>query len=230
MRLNHHFTIAIDGPSGAGKSTIARAVAERTGALYLDTGAMYRAVALWMLGHGIDPDDASAVASHVGSVMLDVLYEDGRQKVYLDGEDVTDAIRAGAVTIAASKTSAVPAVRERLVAMQREICAGRSAVMDGRDIGTKVLPDATLKIFLVASAEERARRRYLELKAQGGGDSYESVLEAMRIRDRDDSTRAASPLKKADDAVELDSSELTLDATVERALQLLRERLDGGAS
>lgn len=225
--MDRHFTIAIDGPSGAGKSTIARAIAEKTGAMYLDTGAMYRAVGLWLMHNGIDPHDEKAVAGAVHRASVDVRHENGSQRVYLDGADVSEAIRAPQVSSAASASSAVPAVRERLVAMQRQIASGKNVVMDGRDIGTKVLPDATLKIFLVATPEERALRRYREMCEKGMACTYEEVLSAMCARDHDDSTRAASPLKKADDAVEVDSSALTLEETVSRALSLLEARLGG---
>ena len=227
--LETHFTIAIDGPSGAGKSTIAQAVAKATNALYLDTGAMYRAVALGLINRGIDPHDADAVTRAVGNIFIDVRYEGGRQKVYIDGEDVTDAIREPKVTAAASASSAVPAVRTFLAAMQRQIAMGHDVVMDGRDIGTKVLPNATLKIYLVATPEERALRRYRELAQKGLPDSYEQVLAAMLLRDHDDSTRAASPLKKADDAIEIDSSALSLEQTVGRVLSLLHACADGGS-
>ena len=227
--LDTHFSIAIDGPSGAGKSTIAQAVAQATGALYLDTGAMYRAVALGLIHLGIDPHDVDAVSSAINDIWIDVRYDGGHQRVYLDGEDVTDAIREPDVSLAASISSAVVAVRERLVAMQRTMAVGHDVVMDGRDIGTKVMPDATLKIYLVATPEERALRRYRELAQKGLPDSYQQVLADMLTRDHDDSTRAASPLKKAHDAIEIDSSALSLEETVERVLSLLHARMDGGS-
>lgn len=221
------FSVAIDGPSGAGKSTIARAVARRTGALYLDTGAMYRAVGLFMLENGVDPSDAARVAARMDAVSVRVGYEAGLQKVYLGGRDVSDAIRRPEVSAAASQVSAVREVRTRMVEMQREIAKGHSVVMDGRDIGTCVLPDATLKIFLVADAAVRAARRFRELRAVGAVDTYQEVLEAILKRDHDDSTRAASPLRKADDAVEVDASKLTADEAVREVLRLLGERVGG---
>ena len=163
--MNKHFTIAIDGPAGAGKSTVAKAVAARLGAIYLDTGAMYRAVGLYMLRNGVAPKDSETVSARAHEAKVDIRYVDGSQHVYLCGEDVSTAIRENEVSAAASGVSAVPRVREILVARQQEIAKEQPVVMDGRDIGTKVLPDATLKIFLTASAEERARRRFEELKA-----------------------------------------------------------------
>ncbi len=219
------FSVAIDGPSGAGKSTIARAVARRTGALYLDTGAMYRAVGLYALESGADPCDAAAVAAIAPGANVRVGYEAGLQKVYLDGRDVSDEIRRPEVSAAASKVSAVPEVRRRMVEMQRAIAEGHSVVMDGRDIGTCVLPHATLKVFLVADAAVRAARRFRELRAVGAKDTYQEVLDAILKRDHDDSTRAASPLKKAEDAVELDASQLTADEAVRAVLDLIKARV-----
>ncbi len=227
------FSVAIDGPSGAGKSTIARAVARRTGALYLDTGAMYRAVGLFVLERGLDPSDAAAVARVAREADVRVGYESGLQKVYLAGRDVSDEIRRPEVSAAASKVSAVPEVRRRMVEMQRGIAQGHSVVMDGRDIGTCVLPHATLKIFLVADPAVRAARRFRELRAVGAKDTYQEVLEAILKRDHDDSTRASSPLRKAEDAVEVDASALTADEAVCAVLKLLGEKAgapgaDGG--
>ncbi len=218
------FSVAIDGPSGAGKSTIARAVARRTGALYLDTGAMYRAVGLFVLEQGVDPAHAEAVARAARTADVRVGYEGGLQKVYLAGRDVSDEIRRPEVSAAASKVSAVPEVRRRMVDMQRDIARGHSVVMDGRDIGTCVLPQATLKIFLVADPAVRAARRFREMRAVGAKDTYQEVLEAILKRDHDDSTRASSPLRRAEDAVELDASALTADEAVCEVLRLLWER------
>ncbi|MEG0936119.1 MAG: (d)CMP kinase [Clostridia bacterium] len=222
------FSMAIDGPSGAGKSTIAQAVAQKTGALYLDTGAMYRAVGLWMLRHNVNLRDTAAIARMVNQPVIDVRYVDGVQRLYLDGVDVSEAIRAPEVSMAASAVSAVPQVRARLVAMQQGIARGRSVVMDGRDIGTKVLPNATLKIYLIADLSERARRRTLELGEKGVPCDEQAVRMDMQKRDHDDATRAASPLCKAEDAIQLDSSHLTLAETVERVLDLLAQRLEEG--
>ncbi len=218
------FSVAIDGPSGAGKSTIARAVARRTGALYLDTGAMYRAVGLFILERGLDPSDERAVAAAAPDADVAVGYEAGLQRVYLGGRDVSEEIRRPEVSSAASKVSAVPEVRARMVAMQRRIAEGHSVVMDGRDIGTCVLPDATLKVFLVADTAVRAARRFRELRAVGAKDTYEEVLQAIIKRDHDDSTREASPLRKAEDAIEVDASSLTADEAVRKVLKLLGEK------
>lgn len=224
------FSIAIDGPSGAGKSSVARAVAEKLGAMYLDTGAMYRAVGLYMLKNGVPLDDPAAIAAHCPGVDVRVGYgRDGRQCVYLGEEDVSEAIRAAEVSLAASSVSTVPEVRERMVALQRRIASGHSVVMDGRDIGTKVLPDATLKVFLTASAEVRARRRFHELAQKGMPEPYEKVLEELVRRDDVDTHRAASPLRMAEDAVEVDCSQMTLDEVVEAVAALARQALEAKA-
>ena len=223
--MNTHFTIAIDGPAGAGKSSVAKAVARELGAIYLDTGAMYRAVGLYMLRNGVDPKDAETVASRVREAKVDIRYQDGKQHVYLLGEDVSEAIRENDVSAAASGVSAVPLVREILVARQQEIAREQSVVMDGRDIGTKVLPDATLKIYLTASAEVRARRRFLELEKKGRPVAFEQLLAEINQRDWDDSHRAASPLCRAEDAVELDTSDMTEEEVVGEMLALARERV-----
>lgn len=224
--MQQTFSIAIDGPAGAGKSTIAKALARSLGAMYLDTGAMYRAFGLYMLRRGADRDPA-AIAACVDDVDIDVRYEDGAQRMFLLGEDVTQAIRQPEVSLAASNVSAVPQVRERMVALQRKIAEGRSVVMDGRDIGTVVLPNATLKIYLTASAEERARRRCLELEQKGTPVPYEQVLKDMIERDYQDTHRAASPLKPAEDAVHVDTSDLTLDQSV-ALIRGLAEKTIGG--
>ncbi len=224
--MNRHFTVAIDGPSGAGKSTLARAVAQKMGALYLDTGAMYRAVGLAALERGTDMADDAQVTALLDSLRIDVAYQDGQQRMYLNGQDVSEAIRQPQVSSAASRVSAVPAVREKLVAMQRQIAQGKSVVMDGRDIGTKVLPGATLKIYLTAGLEERARRRYRELRDKGSADSYAQVRQALEKRDHDDSCRAASPLCQAADAVVLDCTQLNQEQAAEWVLALLRQRLE----
>lgn len=212
--MSKTFSIAIDGPAGAGKSTIAKALAKSLGAMYLDTGAMYRAFGLYMLRRGADRDTAAILAC-VNDVDIDVRFVDGAQRMFLLGEDVTDAIRQPEVSLAASNVSAVPQVRERMVALQRKIAEGHSVVMDGRDIGTVVLPNATLKIFLTASAEERARRRCLELEQKGAPVPYEQVLKEMIERDYQDTHRAASPLKAAEDAVHVDTSDMTLDESIQ---------------
>lgn len=223
--MGERFSIAIDGPSGAGKSSVAKLVAARLGAIYLDTGAMYRAVALYMLNMDVDVEDARAVSARCAEAIVDIRYEGDEQRVLLRGEDVTCALRAARVSAAASAVSRVPAVRARLVAGQRDIAAQRSVVMDGRDIGTKVLPDATLKVYLTASLEERARRRYLEVRAGGSDETYEQVLAAMRVRDHSDSTREASPLLRAPDAVEVDTTDSPVDGVATAIVGLLEDRL-----
>ena len=211
--MNKTFSIAIDGPAGAGKSTIAKALAKELGAMYLDTGAMYRAFGLYMLRRGA-ASDAAAVAAAVDGVDITVEYVDGTQHIYLGGEDVSAAIREPEVSLAASAVSAVPQVRERMVALQRRIAEGQNVVMDGRDIGTKVLPNATLKIYLTASAEERARRRCRELAEKGMPEPYEQVLQDMIRRDYQDTHRAASPLQPAEDSVHVDTSQLSIEESV----------------
>ena len=222
--MSKSFSIAIDGPAGAGKSTIAKALARELGAMYLDTGAMYRAIGLHMLRKGL-VDDPDAVAANVNDVDIEVRHVDGVQRIFLSGEDVSEAIRQPEVSMVTSTVSAIPAVRARLVALQQQIAEGHDVIMDGRDIGTKVLPNATLKIYLTASAEERARRRCLELEEKGMAEPYEKVLKEMVERDYQDTHRAASPLTRADDAVLVDSSDLTLEQSVARMKALALEAI-----
>ncbi len=219
------FAIAIDGPAGAGKSSVARAVARALNATYLDTGAMYRAVGLYMMKSGVPLDMPSLIAARADGAHVDVRYEDGVQRIDLNGEDVSDAIRENAVSAAASAVSAVPRVRELMVARQREIAAKTDVVMDGRDIGTRVLPDAPLKIFLTAQPEVRARRRYLELERRGEKVDFETLLREIRQRDYNDSHRAVSPMTPAADAILLDSSDMTEKEVTERVISLARERM-----
>ena len=220
----HPITIAIDGPVGAGKSCIAALVAKRLGILYLDTGAMYRAVGLYMLRNGVDPHDAINVAKRAPLVHVDVRYVDGEQRVLLGGEDVSEAIRNNEVSMAASAVSAVAVVRHLMVSRQQEIARARSLVMDGRDIGTCVLPEATLKVYLTADAEERARRRCQQLAQTGVDVPLEQVLSELKARDHADMTRVVSPLRQADDAVLIDSTSLTVEQVVDRILALLDEK------
>ena len=224
--MSKHFAVAIDGPAGAGKSTVAKGVAQALNAIYLDTGAMYRAVGLYMLRQGVPLDDAALVAAHAPQALVDVRYVDDAQRVYLCGEDVSQAIRENAVSAAASAVSAVVAVRELMVARQREIAAGADVVMDGRDIGTKVLPDAPVKVFLTAAAEVRARRRFLELQRKGQEVPYEQLLSEIKERDHNDATRAASPMVQAADAVLLDSSDMTVDEVVSAIVGLAKQRME----
>ena len=223
--MQKRFSIAIDGPAGAGKSTVARALAKALGAMYLDTGAMYRAFGLAMLRAGVDPADVSAVAARADDVDVSVEYRDGAQRILLAGEDVTEAIRRPDVSDAASAISVAPEVRERMVALQRRIAAGQNVVMDGRDIGTVVLPDATLKIYLTASVEERARRRCEELARKGTPQPYEKVVREIGERDYRDTHREASPLRIATDAHIVDTTDMSLDEVVEAIGQMARSAI-----
>ena len=219
------FAIAIDGPAGAGKSSVARAVARTLNATYLDTGAMYRAVGLYMMKSGVPLDMPALIAAHADDAHVDVRYENGVQHIDLNGEDVSDAIRENAVSAAASAVSAVPRVRELMVARQREIAAKTDVVMDGRDIGTRVLPAAPLKIFLTARAEVRAQRRYLELEGRGEKVDLDTLLEEIKKRDYNDSHRAVSPMTPAADAILLDSSDMTEAEVISHVVALARERM-----
>ncbi|KUI27362.1 cytidylate kinase [Mycobacterium sp. IS-1496] len=217
--------IAVDGPAGTGKSSVSRGLARALGARYLDTGAMYRIVTLAVLRSGIDPSDGDAVAAAVDEVELAVGYDPDEDRSVLAGEDVSAEIRGDAVTRAVSAVSAVPAVRARLVDLQRRLADGSgSVVVEGRDIGTVVLPDADVKIFLTASAEERARRRNVQNVNNGLADDYDSVLADVRRRDHLDSTRAVSPLRAADDAVIVDTSDMTETDVVAHLQDLVHQR------
>ena len=196
--------IAIDGPGGAGKSTIAKAVAKELGIVYVDTGALYRTVGYYVKQKGIDPHDREGVLALLGEIFIEVKYENGSQHVYLNGEDLGDKIRTPEVSHYASSVSAVPEVRKFLFSLQREIADKRDVIMDGRDIGTVILPDADLKVFLTASAEARARRRYVELTEKGIETSVELLIAQQKERDERDSSRDVAPLVPADDAVLLD--------------------------
>lgn len=218
--------IAIDGPSGAGKSTMAKTIARKLGVLYLDTGAMYRAVALKAIKSGIDTKDSQALSDMVKDIDLLIVHENGVQKVLLDGKDVTEEIRTPAVTVGSSDVAVIPAVREKMVELQREIAKNNSVIMDGRDIGTHVLPNADVKIFLTASLEDRAKRRYEELKEKGTlKQTFEEVKSEMEYRDKNDSSRAHSPLKKADDAILLDTTGFSVEESVKTILEIIESRL-----
>lgn len=214
--------VAVDGPSGSGKSSVARAVAAKLGFRYLDTGAMYRAITWWMLEHDVPVDDPAAVAAAVDRPVLDVTTDPAEPRFTVDGVDVGEAIRTRDVTNAVSAVSAVPATRERLVVEQRAIIAAGSIVAEGRDIGTVVAPDASVKVFLVADEEIRAARRTGDTNARLGTDVAVTRTEQAR-RDAADSSRKSSPLAKADDAVEVDSTELSLAEVIDRVLDLVRE-------
>jgi len=216
--------VAIDGPAGAGKSTIARRLAGRLGFTYIDTGAMYRAVALWAVRQNLDPSDAHRMEPLARAAEIEL--EPGR--IRLNGEDVTDAIRTPEISDGASRVSAIPGVRRAMVDLQRAIGRRSSVVMEGRDIGTVVFPDATVKIFLDASPAERVRRRLAEVRARGGEIGEEELARQMRERDQRDSTRGDSPLAQAPDAVYVDSSGLGIDEVEEAILRIVRERVSNG--
>lgn len=218
------FAIAIDGPAGAGKSSVAKAAAKALGFIYVDTGALYRTVALYMLRAGIVPSDAEAVEAALPAVSVDLSHAPDGQHVHLCGEDVTDAIRTPEVSMAASAVSAIPAVRKFLFALQTGMAERYNVLMDGRDIGTVVLPNAQVKIFLTASAEERARRRCLELEQKGEPVDYAQTLADIQKRDEQDMNRETAPLKPAPDSILLDTSDLDFDGAVQRLLEIVRER------
>ncbi len=219
-------SIAIDGPAGAGKSTLARRLAEKLGFLYVDTGAIYRTVALAVLRAGIDPADAARVVPLVGGLDIRMSYGgDGVQRMYLAGEDVSEAIREHRVSSAASKASALPEVRAFLLDFQRRQAQEHDVVMDGRDIGTVVLPDADVKIFLTAAPETRAERRLLELEQRGQAADFNTVLRDIRERDHQDETRPVAPLKRAEDAALLDTTRLNLEQSLEGLLSLVKEKI-----
>ncbi|MGO8770398.1 MAG: (d)CMP kinase [Mycobacterium sp.] len=220
-----HVTVAIDGPAGTGKSSVSRGVARALGARHLDTGAMYRMVTLAVLRAEVDPTDAAAVESVASTVQISVVYDPAGDRYYLAGEDVSAEIRGDEVTRAVSAVSSVPAVRARLVELQRAMSAGPgSVVVEGRDIGTVVLPDAPAKIFLTASAETRARRRNDQNVAAGLTDDYDAVLADVRRRDHLDSTRPVSPLRAASDAVVVDTGDMSEEQVIARVLDLVEQR------
>ena len=212
-------SIAIDGPSGAGKSTISRLVAQKIGFIYVDTGALYRTIALYMLENGIDSADADGVAANLCRISIETKHIDGMQRMFLNGRDVTDDIRRPELSLLASAVSAIPAVRAFLLDTQRDFARKNNVIMDGRDIGTTVLPDADLKIFLTATPEDRANRRYLEQKEKGFDVDYDSILADINKRDYNDSHRAVSPLTQAPDAVLVD----TTGNELEKSIRILHE-------
>lgn len=218
------FKIAIDGPAGAGKSTIAKQVARRENLIYIDTGAMYRAMSLLMLQNGIPLNDAEKIGQECSRAQIDISYENGEQAVFLNGENVDAFLREERVGNAASAVSAVPRVRERLVQLQRELAESADVVMDGRDIGTVVLPDADLKIFLTASSRVRAERRYRELQEKGIEADLKTIQRDIEERDHRDMTRETSPLRQAEDAVVINSSMMTVDEVIQNILDLIQSR------
>ena len=209
------YNVAIDGPAGAGKSTIAKLGAKKTGYIYVDTGAMYRGLAIHFLKKKADPEDRQAVAEACRDAEVTIGYEDGVQQIYLNGENVTGMLRTEEVGNMASKTSAIPEVREKLLELQRSLAREKDVIMDGRDIGTNILPNADVKIYLTASVETRARRRYDELKEKGTDCSLDEIARDIRERDERDMTREIAPLKKAEDAILVDSSDMTIQQVVD---------------
>lgn len=218
-------SVAIDGPVGAGKSSIARNAAKKLGFIYVDTGALYRAVGLYCHRKGIDMSDGTAVASVLGEIDPEIRLIDGTQHIYLNKEDVSEEIRLPEISMAASAVSAVPEVRASLLDLQRNMAKTNNVIMDGRDIGTVVLPDATVKIFLTAAAEIRAKRRYDELMAKGVETTFEEVLTDLNQRDYNDSHRETAPLKQADDAVLADTSSLDFEQSCELICNIIKEKL-----
>lgn len=218
------YNIAVDGPAGAGKSTIARAVAKKLNIIYVDTGAMYRGMGLYMLRQGIDPEDEQAVIAHCEEADITLGYEDGAQVVYLNGENVNAYIRTEEVGAATSRISVLPPVRRRITALQQELAASVDCIMDGRDIGTCVLPHADVKIYLTASSAVRARRRYDELTAKGLQCDLAQIQADMEERDYRDMHREVSPLRQAQDAILVDSSDMTPEQVIERILEFCQKR------
>ena len=222
-----HRSVAIDGPAGAGKSTLARRLARELGFLYVDTGAIYRTVALAVLRTGADPADAAQVSELLGKLDIRMDYgPDGEQRMFLDGEDVSQAIREHQVSGFTSKVSAIPAVRDFLLDVQRRQAREHDVVMDGRDIGTVVLPQADVKFFLTAAAEARARRRLLELQQRGQQADFDTILHDIILRDEQDEHRPIAPLRRAEDAVLLDTTQLNLEQSLQQLLHLVKEKID----
>lgn len=211
--------IAIDGPAGAGKSTVAKMLAKNLNIVYLDTGAMYRGVAYYVIQKGVDPASESAVIPLLDGIQMDILYENGMQKVMICGDNVTPFIREHNISMAASTVSKIPAVRIKLVELQRKIAAKTPCVLDGRDIGSYVLPDAPYKFYMTATPEERAKRRHLELMQKGVNISYQAVLDDITARDYQDSNRAFAPLKATEDAIIIDTTDLTPEQTAEQIMK-----------
>ena len=221
----NHISIAIDGPSGAGKSTLARLLAQELRYIYVDTGAMYRAVGLYVARAGVESRDRDRIAALLPGIEIKLRYEDGVQQIFLNGENVSRAIRTEEASRYASDVSAVPEVRAFLLGAQRALAENADVIMDGRDIGTVVLPQADVKIFLTASSEERARRRYEELREKGEDVVYDDVLRHLVERDKNDSDRAAAPLRAAEDAVRLDTTGNTFEESRRQILKIIKERL-----
>lgn len=218
-------SIAIDGPAGAGKSTISKKVSNNIGFVYIDTGALYRAIGYYAVSNGIDPKDSKKVSEFLKGINISLDFIDGKQCVLIDGIDVSDKIRTPEISMAASNVSAIPKVREFLLDLQKNIALKNNVVMDGRDIGTVVLPNADIKIFLTASIEERAKRRYNDLIKKDKNIKFQYVLNDVKQRDYNDSSRAIAPLKPADDAIIVDTTGESLEQSVERLLSLIKEKI-----
>jgi cytidylate kinase len=225
MREKKIYSIAIDGPSGAGKSTLAKAVAEKLKIVYVDTGAIYRSVGYYVYQHGISGDNEAAIEAVLPLLNIEMRYQDGTQHMFLNGEDITRQIRLPEISLYASKVSAIPAVRAFLLEMQRDMARQSSVIMDGRDIGSVVLPEADVKIYLFASPQVRARRRMKELEERGTPQPYEEVLRQIEERDWADTHREIAPLRPTEDAVLVDTSELDFRQSEERLLNIIQGRL-----
>ncbi|MEE5990452.1 MAG: Cytidylate kinase [Firmicutes bacterium ADurb.Bin354] len=220
------FAVAIDGPAGAGKSTIAKSLSKKLGVIYVDTGAMYRAMALYLIREGVSASDAAAISSKCNTADISIRFENGEQQVVLNGENVNGFIRTEEVGNMASSSSPNPDVRKKLVELQRKLASEKSVVMDGRDIGTVVLPDAKVKIYLTASSAVRAKRRYDELTAKGETCDLAKIEADIIERDHRDMTREISPLKQADDAVLVDTSDMTIDEVENRLMEIVRSKTE----
>ena len=216
------FSIAIDGPAGAGKSTIAKKIAKELGYVYVDTGAMYRALAIHFLKHGLKPEDTEGIKKACKNAVVTLQYEDGVQQVYLNGENVTAMLRQEEVGNMASVSSAIPEVRAQLLELQRDLAKEQDVVMDGRDIGTNILPNADVKVYLTASVEERARRRYKELQEKGVTCNLAEIAHDIEERDTRDMNREIAPLKQAEDATFVDSSDMSIEEVVEAIVNLCK--------
>ena len=222
--MSRTIQISIDGPSGAGKSTMARLLAQQLRFVYVDTGAMYRAVGLFAQRAGVEEEEIEAILPMLNEIQIDIQYVDGNQRIFLGGEDVSEAVRTEKSGRYASAVSALPAVRQFLLGLQRRLAENQNVIMDGRDIGTVILPQAQVKIFLTASPEERARRRFAELRQKGQPADYDQVYQDLLERDQRDSRRTAAPLRPAEDAVTLDATAYSLEETLERMKQIIGEK------
>ncbi len=218
-------SIAIDGPSGAGKSSVAKELSSRLGFIYLDTGALYRGIGYYFVNNGMDYNDESIINKNINSIKIDVRFENGTQNIYICNDNVTDKIRTEEISKAASKVSSMKSVRKFLLDLQKNMATKNNVIMDGRDIGTVVLPNADVKIFLTASPEERAKRRHEELINKGNKISYEEVLKSINERDFNDSNRAIAPLKPADDAIVIDTTNYSFNQVVDKLMKIVEEKV-----